>query len=243
MRFPLSFVPAQSWHQAPLKFRSNRASGTRKHAGCDLYAPIGTPVFAVADGTVKAFGPFYLGTFALTIDHGQFWIRYGEISNAVASGLGIGTRVTEGDKIGEVGDLDGLDLSMVHFEMFSGTASGPLTVKSNPPFMRRSDLIDPTPFLDQWAAQVGSASPGPGPGPVNPPPLKVPPTVRRGSTGPAVLAWQQRLLGQGFTVSSDGRFDETTDNATKAFQRDSELQDNGVVGPETYAAMIEAEKD
>lgn len=243
MRFPLAFVPAQSWHQGALRFGSNRAKGARKHAGCDLYAPIGTPVFAVADGTVKSFSEFYLGTFQLTIDHGQFWIRYGEISRAVASGLGAGTRVREGDKIGEVGDLEGLDLAMVHFEMFDGTATGPLTVRTNPPFMRRPDLIDPTPFLDQWAAQVGSASPGPGPGPVSPPPPKVPPTVRRGATGPNVLDWQQRLLREGYVVTPDGRFDEATDNATRAFQRDSDLPANGIVGPETYAAMIEAEKD
>src|SRR5918911_458918 len=127
MQFPLSFVPSESWHVAPLRFGASRAGG-RKHAGCDLYAPIGTPVYAVADGTVKGFAAFYLGTYALTIDHGQFWVRYGEISTNIASKLAVGAQVREGDRIGDVGDLIGLSLSMVHFEMYSGTGSGPLTV-------------------------------------------------------------------------------------------------------------------
>lgn len=42
--------------------------------------------------------------------------------------------------------------TMLHFEMYSkqGDSSGQkLTVRSNPPFQRRSDLIDPTPFLER----------------------------------------------------------------------------------------------
>jgi len=230
MRFPLSFVPSQSWHVSPLRFGARRAGGKRKHAGCDLYAPIGTPVYAVADGTVKAFGPFYMGTYALTIDHGEFWVRYGEISDNIASTLAAGKRVREGDQIGDVGDLLGLNLSMVHFEMYSGSASGPLTVPSRPPYMRRSDLIDPTPYLDKWAKLeelVDTARP----------------LLRLGSKGPAVLAWQKSLRGQEYTVSLDSEFGPITEAATKQFQREADLVDDGVVGPATYAAMIEAEKD
>lgn len=230
MRFPLSSLPAQSWHVAPLRFGANRAGGKRKHAGCDLYAPVGTPVYAVADGTVKGFAFFYKGTYALTIDHGSFWVRYGEISQAIASGLAAGTRVREGDQIGEVGDLIGLSLSMVHFEMYSGAASGALTVPSRAPYMRRSDLIDPTSFLDEWAGLENLANANQ-------------PILRLGSKGEAVLAWQQRLLTQGYAVSLDGDFGPTTEAMTKAFQRDANLADDGVVGPASYAEMVEAEKD
>jgi hypothetical protein len=37
---------------------------------------------------------------------------------------------------------------MLHFEMYDNSATGPLTNRRNPPFQRRSDLIDPTPYLD-----------------------------------------------------------------------------------------------
>ena len=149
-----------------------------------------------------------------------------------------GTKVTEGQQIGDVGDLVGLDLSMVHFEMYSGAASGPLTVPSNTPFMRRSDLIDPTAHLDQWAAQVTGSSAAAGPAK----PAVTRPVLRLGSSGRAVLAWQRSLLGQGLAISLDSEFGPTTEAATKQFQTHSDLPADGVVGPATYAEMIEAEK-
>jgi hypothetical protein len=44
--------------------------------------------------------------------------------------------------------------SMLHFEMFDGTATGPLTVKGAGSFSRRSDLQDPTEFLDGCVAEA-----------------------------------------------------------------------------------------
>lgn len=54
-----------------------------------------------------------------------------------------------GQVLGTIGDM-GLKNSMLHFEMYSNKAFGPLTNKSNMPYQRRSDLIDPTPYLNQW---------------------------------------------------------------------------------------------
>lgn len=52
--------------------------------------------------------------------------------------------------IGYVGNQPGAD--MLHLELFSGAASGDLTLSSknpkNAPYYRRSDLMDPTPVLD-----------------------------------------------------------------------------------------------
>jgi hypothetical protein len=39
--------------------------------------------------------------------------------------------------------------SMLHFELYRGDVGGPLTQRQNGPFQRRSDLIDPTSFLDR----------------------------------------------------------------------------------------------
>ena len=153
MAFPLAFVPKQSWHEAPRNFGAGRSNGKRKHAGCDLYAPVGTPIFAVADGTVKSFKPFYLGTFALVVDHGDFVVRYGEIKKDIAGDFAVGAKVKKGQRIARVGKLNGLKIAMLHFEMFSGKAKGPLTIGNRPPFMRRSDLMDPTSQLDKWAKE------------------------------------------------------------------------------------------
>jgi peptidoglycan hydrolase-like protein with peptidoglycan-binding domain len=173
-----------------------------------------------------------MGTYALTVDHGSFWIRYGEIAQKPASALSPGTIVKEGEQIGEVGDLQGMDLAMVHFEMYSGAGSGPLTVPSRAPYMRRVDLLDPTPYLDEWAALAG-----------RPATLMTQPILKFGNRGIAVIEWQRRLLNQGYAMALDGDFGSITETATKQFQRDSNLSDDGIVGPETYAEMTEAEKD
>jgi hypothetical protein len=52
----------------------------RKHAACDLYAPAGTPIHAVADGTFLRFAFFYWETWAVEVLHpGVGVVRYGEV--------------------------------------------------------------------------------------------------------------------------------------------------------------------
>lgn len=145
--FPLKKRPNLSYKTGGRYFGAQRSNG-RLHAGCDLIAPPGTKIFAVADGVLGAKYPFYSGTDALEVEHtGGFVIRYGEISN-LASGLKRGSPVTRGQHIAYVGQLAS-GSSMLHFEMYSGTGSGGLTVRSNKPYQRRQDLIDPTSYLDE----------------------------------------------------------------------------------------------
>lgn len=148
--FPLSRVYSESWTKNPGSFGSGRGGG-RKHAGCDLYAPLGTWIHAVRNGKVIR-GPyyFYCDTYALEVDHGDFVIRYGEIQSKTT--VREGDKVQAGQRIARVGHLVGIRVpsDMLHLEMYSGQASGGLTVRSNPPYQRRSDLINPTPYLAQW---------------------------------------------------------------------------------------------
>ncbi|MFO1372573.1 MAG: peptidoglycan DD-metalloendopeptidase family protein [Candidatus Competibacteraceae bacterium] len=152
LRFPLAARPQLSYKTGLRYFgapRKTSTGGHRSHAGCDLIAPKGTAILAVADGEVIQ-NPyyFYSGTNALEVRHaGGFVVRYGEISHA-AQGVSAGKPVTRGQVIAYVGKLDS-GSSMLHFEMYAGTASGALTVRSNQPFQRRSDLLDPTSYLDQ----------------------------------------------------------------------------------------------
>ena len=75
-------------------------------------------------------------------------MRYCEIEK-VATGVTVGTILSEGSLVAYVGKM--YKDSMLHFELYEGTGSGPLTVRSNPPYQRRSDLIDPTDYLDSCA--------------------------------------------------------------------------------------------
>lgn len=146
--FPLKTRSPYFYKTGMRAFGSNRSHG-RKHAGCDLYAPIGTPVYAMDDGEIIN-GPyaFYLGTYALEIKHTHFIARYGEIKSA-AKNLTKGSKVKKGQLIGYVGELKGLNMSMLHLELYSGTQKGPLTIRDSKPYQRRSDLINPTEILDK----------------------------------------------------------------------------------------------
>jgi murein DD-endopeptidase MepM/ murein hydrolase activator NlpD len=149
MLFPLSFVPKESFKVAPRKFGAPRANG-RKHAACDLYAPPGSGVYAVAAGKIIAFKPFYEEVFQITIDHDDYIVRYGEVAGKTPKGIRVGAKVEQGEFIGWVGYMARLKLSMLHFEMYSGEATGPLSTNSGQ-YKRRSDLMDPTQHLESAA--------------------------------------------------------------------------------------------
>lgn len=150
--FPLGFVPRLSYHTGGRRFGANRSHGTRKHAACDLIASEGTKIYAIHDGTVIR-GPyhFYRGTYAIEVDHGDLIARYCEIKST-APGVRVGTEVNAGQLIAFVGKM--YHDSMLHFELYSGTASGALTQRSNPPYQRRSDLLNPTPYLEMWESRL-----------------------------------------------------------------------------------------
>ncbi|MFO0615769.1 MAG: M23 family metallopeptidase [Polyangiaceae bacterium] len=148
--FPLFRKPSADFHTGARYFGAPR-SGGRLHAAVDLIAPYLSPIRAIADGRViQAPYYFYLGTNALEVDHGSLGVvRYGEISSAKVIHLGAGHRVKRGEVIAYVGLLDGLGWSMLHFELYKGTMSGPLTVVGNPPYQRRGDLVNPTHFMER----------------------------------------------------------------------------------------------
>lgn len=66
-------------------------------------------------------------------------------------------------------------------------------------------------------------------------------TIRLGSTGPVVTAWQQFLRGQDlFMEEVTGTFDEATEAASKAFQTSHGLTADGIVGNGTFGqAMVD----
>lgn len=164
--FPFDKPATADWTHAPRAFGANRSGGTRAHAGCDLYAPVGRTIFAVRDGTVlRDPYAFYAETDALEIDHGDFVLRYGEIQPGCA--LRKGDAVRKGQPIARVGQLVGIAVpsAMLHLEMYRGDVAGGLTQPASSAarradgvsFNRRADLIDPTPFLNDWKTRLANA--------------------------------------------------------------------------------------
>lgn len=65
--------------------------------------------------------------------------------------------------------------------------------------------------------------------------------ISAGQTGPAVRDVQRRLGRLSpVPVAADGHFGEETVRAVRAFQRDRGLRADGLVGPETWRALVEA---
>ena len=134
------------------RFGVPRDGGKRKHAGVDLAAPAGTPVYAVDDGeVVEAGGGFdKYGTSVVSIEHGDIYdddycvVRYGEVDSILVQ---VGAKVTKGQMIAKVGKQPGG--TQLHLEIYSGELSIPFK-QDTMPYKRRADLIDPTPYVDSW---------------------------------------------------------------------------------------------
>lgn len=62
--------------------------------------------------------------------------------------------------------------------------------------------------------------------------------LKKGATGPEVVALQNQLMGLGYWLGEpDGVFDEDTRHAVVAFQKLSGLSRDGAVGPATRSAL------
>ncbi len=96
---------------------AQRVSGWRHHQGVDFAAPTGTPIHAVADGTVL-MAAFYGGYGNLVIlEHGGGYTTYYAHLSAYGSGIQAGSKVRRGDEIGRVGSTGRSTGPHLHFEI------------------------------------------------------------------------------------------------------------------------------
>lgn len=152
--FPLKGKPNISYESGTPSFGSNRSGGARKHAAADLYRSLNDSIVAVTAGTViRNHYFFYQGTYALEVKHsGGFVVRYGEISSKVVTSAN--QAVAAGQTVGYMGKTTCCK-PMLHFELYSGAKTGPLSV-SGTKYQRRSDLLNPTSYLKSWQAKTFS---------------------------------------------------------------------------------------
>ncbi|MBA2635207.1 MAG: M23 family metallopeptidase [Sphingomonas sp.] len=105
------------------------------HAGIDLSGPVGTPIYATADGTVSNAG-YNSGGYGnlVKIDHGRgIETRYGHLSSI---DIQPGQHVTRGQLIGRMGSTGRSTGSHLHYEVrIDGRAVNPI------PFMKSTDYL------------------------------------------------------------------------------------------------------
>ncbi len=68
------------------------------------------------------------------------------------------------------------------------------------------------------------------------------PTVKKGAKGGITKLIQERLNSVGFSLTIDGIFGENTNKAIKVFQKNRDLVQDGIVGPNTWEWLLKGTK-
>ena len=137
-------IPVQgvSANQLTNTFKDARGAG-RVHDAIDIMAPIGTPVFAVADGkVVKLFNSKQGGLTIYQFDTSEVHAYYYAHLASYANGIVEGKSIRRGDLIGTVGNTGNAspEAPHLHFAIFvlgpeknwwQGTAINPFTLLTN----------------------------------------------------------------------------------------------------------------
>ncbi len=116
--------------------RSDPFTGGRaRHMGIDLSGPVGTPIYATADGVISDAG-WNSGGYGnlIKVDHGRgVETRYAHLSKILVAS---GQRVKRGQMIGKMGSTGRSTGSHLHYEVrIEGRAVNPI------PFMKSTDYL------------------------------------------------------------------------------------------------------
>nr|WP_312579169.1 M23 family metallopeptidase [Sedimentibacter sp.] len=125
------------------------------HNGIDLKADSGTPVYAVAEGTVKAAvsNQDSYGIY-IAIDHGDFGTLYAHLSSYAVA---VGQTVNAGDIVGYSGQTGAVTAPHLHFEIRVCRYNNfwDRCACDSGVFMR---CVDPKIYLDDYAERASDIS-------------------------------------------------------------------------------------
>ena len=119
----------------------------RLHLGIDVAASAGSPVYAVADGTVESveFHPM-MGQTVVIVHKDGYKSVYQNMQTAVPSEITAGAEVKAGAQIGTVGDTALIEISdepHLHFELYKdGNCENPLAHFTVTPISASTDYED-----------------------------------------------------------------------------------------------------
>ena len=175
------------------------------------------------------------------------------IKGRVPGGRGAATTVIDGHRFARVKDAEFDPAEVVVYNLAveedeSYVADGIVVHNCGHQHVPENDHWDPGNLNVQRAVQHakailgGTVTPPPGPPPAPPAPVG-PRTLSKGSKGEDVARWQSRLAGRGYWIAADGDFGSLTDGVTRWFQSARGIVADGIVGPQTYAAMDAAESE
>jgi murein DD-endopeptidase MepM/ murein hydrolase activator NlpD len=148
------------------RFGMVRNGGTRAHQGVDLYAPVGTPIFAVADGQIvqiqrnhPAYGQRIILKLAVddaiaratgVASGSSLFVLYAHLSQISAT-LG---KVTRGSTIGATGVSGNADQAYPHLHLEVRTSLNPglgLGGRINPELLfQQIDFYKPFEAIDKY---------------------------------------------------------------------------------------------
>ncbi|AQZ51705.1 M23 family metallopeptidase [Martelella mediterranea] len=90
---------------------------SRMHSGADWAAPVGTPIYAAADGTVTFAGSHGGDGKRIEIDHGHGYETSYSHQSKFAAGVKVGSHVEQGQLIGYVGKTGLVTGAHLHYEV------------------------------------------------------------------------------------------------------------------------------
>jgi len=128
-------LPVTGQVSSPFGHREMPTEGaTTEHKGVDIAAPVGTNVYAANAGTVEVAGPATGYGTLVQIKGSDLWTRYGHLSK---TSVAKGDQVSQGQKIGEVGNTGISTGSHLHFEVQPVTAKEPVDPATYLPDLKR----------------------------------------------------------------------------------------------------------